>query len=248
MKGARTIVAKRARAWRPVRTTPDGKPRLEVVSCIGACDQAPAMLVNDRLFGNLTQERIRDILQQDALHAVPPASDGGRRASETPIVLQNCGVVDPRDIASYMERGGFRAFVKARRMKPQQIVDEIKRSGLTGRGGAGFNCGLKWELAQKGQSREEVPHLQCRRGRGRNFQGPIHTHQRSLRPDRGDVHRRPGRGRQAGLHLPPGRISLPARFSPSCHRAGAQQRASSSTWTSRCSRARAPTFAVRNRR
>jgi len=72
---------------------------------------------------------------------------------EKRIVLRNCGVVDPRDIASYRKAGGFSAFMKARdTMKPDQIIAEIKKSGLTGRGGAGFNCGLKWELARNTRS------------------------------------------------------------------------------------------------
>lgn len=75
---------------------------------------------------------------------------------EQRIVLKNCGVVDPSDISTYLSHGGFRAFVKARdTMKPIEIVEEIKRSGLTGRGGAGFGCGLKWELARKTSSREK---------------------------------------------------------------------------------------------
>jgi len=75
--------------------------------------------------------------------------------AEKRIVLSNCGVVDPQDIESYLKGGGFRAFEKARRMKPKAIVDEVKRSGLTGRGGAGFNCGLKWELAMKAKGRQK---------------------------------------------------------------------------------------------
>jgi len=74
---------------------------------------------------------------------------------EKRIVLGNCGVVDPQDIESYLKGGGFRAFEKARRMKPKAIVAEIKKSGLTGRGGAGFNCGLKWELAMKAKGRQK---------------------------------------------------------------------------------------------
>ena len=68
---------------------------------------------------------------------------------EKRIVLKNCGIVDPRDITSYRQEGGFSAFMKARdTMKPDEIITEIKKSGLTGRGGAGFSCGLKWELAR----------------------------------------------------------------------------------------------------
>ncbi|MFA5398819.1 MAG: NAD(P)H-dependent oxidoreductase subunit E [Dehalococcoidia bacterium] len=47
----------------PGQTTPDGKFTLEVVGCIGACDQAPAMLINDKLYGNLTSEGIAGILK-----------------------------------------------------------------------------------------------------------------------------------------------------------------------------------------
>jgi len=75
--------------------------------------------------------------------------------AEKRIVLSNCGVVDPQDIESYLKAGGFKAFEKARRMKPKAVVDEVKRSGLTGRGGAGFSCGLKWELAMNTKGRQK---------------------------------------------------------------------------------------------
>ena len=75
--------------------------------------------------------------------------------AEKRIVLTNCGIVDPQDIASYLKAGGFKSFEKARRMKPKAIVAEVKRSGLTGRGGAGFNCGLKWELAMNAKGRQK---------------------------------------------------------------------------------------------
>ncbi|MGB2878552.1 MAG: NADH-ubiquinone oxidoreductase-F iron-sulfur binding region domain-containing protein [Dehalococcoidales bacterium] len=65
------------------------------------------------------------------------------------IVLKNCDVIDPGRIESCLENGGFQALAKARReMTPEQITDEIKASGLRGRGGAGFPCGIKWEGAR----------------------------------------------------------------------------------------------------
>ena len=58
------------------------------------------------------------------------------------IVLKNCGVIDPKLIDSYLERDGFKALVKARReMKPEEVINEVKVSGLRGRGGAGFQQG-----------------------------------------------------------------------------------------------------------
>jgi len=74
---------------------------------------------------------------------------------EKRIVLGNCGKIDPQDIESYLRAGGFGAYQKARKMKPRAIVEEVKKSGLTGRGGAGFPCGLKWELAMNARGRQK---------------------------------------------------------------------------------------------
>jgi len=69
---------------------------------------------------------------------------------EKRVVLRNCGVIDPKRISTYLARDGFKALKKALgEMTPEQVIEEIKASGLRGRGGAGFPCGLKWELARK---------------------------------------------------------------------------------------------------
>ena len=75
---------------------------------------------------------------------------------EKKILLQHCGAVDPGNIQTYIDRGGFSAWEKARsRMTPETVVAEIKDSGLKGRGGAGFPCGIKWELARKESAGEK---------------------------------------------------------------------------------------------
>jgi NADH:ubiquinone oxidoreductase subunit F (NADH-binding) len=74
---------------------------------------------------------------------------------EKRVVLQNCGVIDPKDIASYVALDGFEALKKALRLSAEQIIEEIKASALRGRGGAGFPCGLKWELAKKAPGDEK---------------------------------------------------------------------------------------------
>ncbi len=72
---------------------------------------------------------------------------------ERRIVLKNWGMINPNDITSYLDRDGFRGLGKAReRMTRQEVIEQIKASGLRGRGGAGFPCGLKWELARKSES------------------------------------------------------------------------------------------------
>jgi len=69
---------------------------------------------------------------------------------EKRVVLRNCGIIDPKRISTYLARDGFKALKKALgEMTPEQVIAEIKASGLRGRGGGGFPCGLKWELARK---------------------------------------------------------------------------------------------------
>jgi NADH-quinone oxidoreductase subunit F/NADP-reducing hydrogenase subunit HndC len=71
-------------------------------------------------------------------------------------VLRNCGRIDPEDIEDYLERGGYQALQKAlMEMTQEQIIDEVKRSGLRGLGGAGFPTGKKWEVCYKAQSDEK---------------------------------------------------------------------------------------------
>jgi NADH:ubiquinone oxidoreductase subunit F (NADH-binding) len=74
---------------------------------------------------------------------------------ETRIVLQYCEVIDPGDIATYMQKDGFQALSKARKMGPEAVIAEVKASGLKGRGGAGFPCGVKWELARSAPGNEK---------------------------------------------------------------------------------------------
>ncbi|MFQ3549550.1 MAG: NADH-ubiquinone oxidoreductase-F iron-sulfur binding region domain-containing protein [Armatimonadota bacterium] len=69
------------------------------------------------------------------------------RSKEHRVVLKNVGVIDPTSIEEYIAYGGYEGLAKAlTQMKPNQVIDEIKSSMLTGRGGAGFPAGLKWEF------------------------------------------------------------------------------------------------------
>ena len=65
------------------------------------------------------------------------------------VVLKNCGVIDPKNISTFLDADGFQALNKARQeMTPEEVIYEVKVSGLRGRGGAGFPCGIKWEGAR----------------------------------------------------------------------------------------------------
>jgi NADH:ubiquinone oxidoreductase subunit F (NADH-binding) len=83
---------------------------------------------------------------------------------EKRIVLKNCNVIDPRDINTYLEQDGFKAYTLALSMTPEAVIAEVKASGLRGRGGAGFPCGVKWELARKAPG--DVKYLICNADEG----------------------------------------------------------------------------------
>jgi NADH-quinone oxidoreductase subunit F len=66
------------------------------------------------------------------------------------ILLRNIGVPDSHTLAAYQARGGYKSWQKVvQTMKPEQLIDEIKASGLRGRGGAGFPTGMKWSFVPK---------------------------------------------------------------------------------------------------
>jgi len=75
--------------------------------------------------------------------------------SQTKIVLGNCGLIDSRRISTSFKRDGFEALEKARQMTPEEVIEEVKASGLRGRGGAGFPCGIKWEGARNSPGEEK---------------------------------------------------------------------------------------------
>lgn len=81
---------------------------------------------------------------------IPKMNDIGFFRSQMLVALRNRGLIDPEKIEDYIARDGYRALAKAlTSMKPQEVIDTIKRSGLRGRGGGGFPTGLKWESCRK---------------------------------------------------------------------------------------------------
>ncbi len=79
---------------------------------------------------------------------LPSFQDFPRARHEQKIILKNCGHIDPTRIEHYIAVGGYTALVKTLKTTPESIIDEIKKSGLRGRGGAGFPTGQKWEYCR----------------------------------------------------------------------------------------------------
>ena len=153
-------------------TTPDGAFTLVEEECLAACANAPMMICGNQYFLDLTEKKvdtILDDLRKRWQERNPPGGAEGRRrpahadghrpgdqelmawedAKDVKIVTKNFGVADSHKLSVYTQRGGWQAFRKALAMQPAALVDEVKKSNLRGRGGAGFPTGLKWSFIPK---------------------------------------------------------------------------------------------------
>ncbi|HEV2490810.1 MAG TPA: NADH-quinone oxidoreductase subunit NuoF [Candidatus Acidoferrales bacterium] len=138
------------------QTTANGIFSLEEVECIGACSGAPAMQVNYDFYENLSTEKVDSILDQFAAGKRPApvlVISGAlheRHPAEVIVISQRFGIRDSHTLKVYEQHEGYKAQEKALRdMSPDQIIEEMKKSGLRGRGGAGFPTGMKWGFVPK---------------------------------------------------------------------------------------------------
>jgi len=98
--------------------------------------------------------RSEDLSRLDPLQIKP--EDESFLTQQTRIALRNCGIIDPEDINSYRERDGYKALEKVlTTMTPEEVIEEIKVSGLAGRGGAGFPTWFKWNAARTSAGEEK---------------------------------------------------------------------------------------------
>jgi NADH-quinone oxidoreductase subunit F len=140
--------------------TKDGVFSLEEVECIGACTGAPAMQVNYDFYENLTPLKFDRIIEDldNGKHPTPePVISGAiheRHPEETPLISRRWGMKDSQKMDVYLMQGGYQALEKAlKEMTPETIIDEVKKSNLRGRGGAGFPTGMKWSFVPKDSSK-----------------------------------------------------------------------------------------------
>src|SRR5579863_5339616 len=129
---------------------------LEEVECIGACTGAPAMQVNYDFYEDLDPDKVDAIFEQlqDGKKPKPSAVTAGsvhkRLPSEVPVISKRFGIQNSHKIDVYLAHDGYKALEKSLKMTPEQIIDEVKKSNLRGRGGAGFPVGMKWSFVPKG--------------------------------------------------------------------------------------------------
>ena len=140
--------------------SPSGTFSLEEVECMGACTGAPAIQVNYDFYENLDADKVDAIFEQLQAGKKPkpePVTSGSvheRLPAEKPIISKRFGIANSRSIGVYLKNEGYQALEKAlKQMTPDQIIDEVKRSNLRGRGGAGFPAGMKWSFVPKDTSK-----------------------------------------------------------------------------------------------
>ena len=127
----------------PISISPDRNYSIEFVECLASCGTAPVCMVNDDLHENVHPDNAMSILVQPAEKpAVHPPHPLEQR-----IIFKNIGRSNWKtDIKTYLGDGGYDDLRKAVKMSRSDIVNEVKTSGLRGRGGAGFPCGVKWSF------------------------------------------------------------------------------------------------------
>ncbi|MBT1248239.1 MULTISPECIES: NADH-quinone oxidoreductase subunit NuoF [unclassified Thermosipho (in: thermotogales)] len=142
--------------------------------CMGACSLGPIMVIHPEgvYYQKLTPEAAEKIVEEHLLKGriveeylyqgdkgkiVPqPQKEIPFFSRQVKIATRNVGIINPLNIDEYIARDGYFALHKAlKEMKPEEVIQVVKDSGLRGRGGAGFPTGLKWEFARKSPGDEK---------------------------------------------------------------------------------------------
>ena len=138
------------------QTTADGRIGLYDTSDIGMNDQEPAAIINGVVFTSLTPDKAKDLVGQmkagkKVQQMVTDLGDGQNKTVEIKSMVNNNIRKKGPVIFAPFEAGS--AIRKAVTMKPEEVIDEVKKSNLRGRGGAGFPTGMKWEFTRKNRGK-----------------------------------------------------------------------------------------------
>jgi NADH-quinone oxidoreductase subunit F len=135
--------------------------------CMGNCYQEVLLEIadekgNNYMYGNVTPDKVKRILDEHILQDKPieewivkglkSGSEDTFFAKQKRIVLRNCGIIDPNSIDEYIASGGYQAIQKVlKEYTPEQVIEIVLKSGLRGRGGAGFLTGMKWRFCRQAE-------------------------------------------------------------------------------------------------
>ncbi|MCQ2137533.1 MAG: NADH-quinone oxidoreductase subunit NuoF [Bacteroidales bacterium] len=148
--------------------------KVVVTGCFGFCERGPIVKIipDNTFYTRVKPEDAKEIIEEHIIKGrkvnrlLYVAPDTNEHVSDSKhmefykkqvrIALRNCGFIDPENIEESIAREGYAALGKClTEMTPAQVIEEIKKSGLRGRGGAGFPTGTKWEIASKSRVGEQ---------------------------------------------------------------------------------------------
>ncbi|RXZ29559.1 NADH-quinone oxidoreductase subunit NuoF [Fusobacterium necrophorum] len=151
----------------------ENKVEVRLTGCFGFCEKGPIVKImpDNTFYTEVNPRDAIEIVETHIIHGkkierllyqdpktgeiVHDAENMNFYRKQERRVLRNCGLINPESIEDYLEEGGFLAIQKAlTEMTPKQVIEEIQKAGLRGRGGGGFPTGNKWEIALK-QAGEE---------------------------------------------------------------------------------------------
>ena len=163
----------------------DQEVRVVKTGCFGLCAMGPVVLVypEGAFYTHVTVPDVAEIVSEhivkgrivqrllhkegDAAEKVTSLSDTQFYKKQLRIALRNCGVINPENIDEYIGTGGYTALGRAlTEQTPQQVIDQIKLSGLRGRGGAGFPTGMKWQFTHDATAPDGVKFVCCNADEG----------------------------------------------------------------------------------
>ena len=148
-------------------------PVLEV-GCMGHCYAEPIVVISKTGYPPIVYQQVNPVIARRLVkefilgddpclefvlgalgenELVPDFADFPRARFEQKVILKDCGFIDPEDIEHYIAGGGYSALNKALQIAPEEVIAEVKKSGLRGRGGAGFPAGEKWELCRSAEGK-----------------------------------------------------------------------------------------------
>ena len=158
------------------------KVRIILSGCHGFCEKGPIFIVypEDIFYCEVQAEDMPELVEEYLVkgnvverllykdpttnRAVTSHEEISFYSRQKRQVLRNCGVIDPESIDEYIIRGGYKGLENALAMEPMGIINTVKRSGLRGRGGAGFPTGMKWEFAYR--SPDDKKYVVCNADEG----------------------------------------------------------------------------------
>jgi len=134
-------------------TTADGAFTLKTAECLAACESAPVMMVDTDRVGPVSENDVDSVLDRYT-HASTPSASPPRPtpppvAPQASMILRYIHEPDQGELDAYRKRGGYEGLRRALGMSPDAVTDEVEKSGLRGRGGAGFPTGRKWKFIPK---------------------------------------------------------------------------------------------------